>query len=633
MAKGGSSSLNTKKGKVREALRNPVDVLNSLQSKACSENYYYQRLYRNLYNPEFYLLAYSQIYAKEGNMTMGTDNKTIDGMGMERINELIESLRNHSYQPKPARRVYIEKKNGKKRPLGIPSFDDKLVQAVIKMILESIYEQTFSNLSHGFRPGRSCHTALQQIQGSFTGSKWFIEGDIKGFFDNINHEVLITILRKRIKDEYFIALMWKFLKAGYLENWTYHKTYSGTPQGSLISPILSNVYLNELDKYMEEYIENYQAGKRRTRSEEYRHWEYKLKYLRYKKYPVTKPEKWNGLTDDEKSGVVKDIKAIRSKMMELPYGEAQDEGYRRLAYTRYADDWVCGVIGNKEDAIAIKEDIKCFLSEKLKLELSEEKTLITNAKNKARFLGFDIFTSNSVNHSKDKNGHTRRTQHMKIKLYVPRECWQKKLMDHKALKINYHKGEGYQEVFEPIHRTYLISNDDLEIIMQYNSEIRGIYNYYRIADNVSVLGHFNYVMKFSMYKTFGAKYKLHISQVRKKFGFKDFGVQYYTKTGPKICYFYNEGFKKDAKIIKSPNVDSIPYTYSNSNPASLVKRLKANECEWCGKDNTTIEIHHVRRLKDLKGKARWERLMIGRKRKTLALCPECHDKLHAGKLD
>jgi group II intron reverse transcriptase/maturase len=318
MAKGGSLSINTKKRKVREALRNPIDVLNSLKTKACNESYHYERLYRNLYNEEFFLLAYQSIYPSEGNMTAGTDGKTIDGMGMDRIQKLIESMKKHNYQPNPARRTYIEKKNGKKRPLGIPSFDDKLVQEVIRMILESIYEPTFSNLSHGFRPNRSCHTALEQIQAKFTGTKWFIEGDIHGFFDNIEHAVLVSILRKRIKDEYFIAIIWKFLKAGYMEDWTFHNTYSGTPQGSIISPILSNIYLNEFDRYMETYIKQFESGKRRQRSEEYVSWEQKLKYLRYKKYSKGK---WANLTAEERKTANNSIRTIRSEMLKCDYSE------------------------------------------------------------------------------------------------------------------------------------------------------------------------------------------------------------------------------------------------------------------------------------------------------------------------
>ena len=216
-------------------MRNPKNVLESLTSKAANEDYHYKRLYRNLYNPEFFLLAYERIQAKPGNMTAGNDGNTIDGMSMKRIDSLIQKLKDFSYQPKPARRTYIPKANGKMRPLGIPAFDDKLVQEVVRMILESIYEPTFQNSSHGFRPKRSCHTALQYIKRNYTGVKWFVEGDIKGCFDNIDHHVLVRILRRRIKDEYFISLIWKFLKAGYMEDWVYHNTYSGTPQGSLIT--------------------------------------------------------------------------------------------------------------------------------------------------------------------------------------------------------------------------------------------------------------------------------------------------------------------------------------------------------------------------------------------------------------
>ena len=231
-------------------MRSPETVLENLTERSKEASYRFMRLYRNLYNPEFYLLAYQKIATSQGSMTAGADGNTLSGMSMARINRIIESLRDHSYQPQPVRRTYIAKKNGKMRPLGIPSTDDKLVQEVVRMLLEAIYEPAFSANSHGFRPNRSCHTCLGEVQRTFTGAKWIVEGDIKGCFDNIDHHILISIIRRRIADESFIELLWKFLRAGYLEDWTYNTTYSGAPQGSGVSPIMANIYLNELDVFM-----------------------------------------------------------------------------------------------------------------------------------------------------------------------------------------------------------------------------------------------------------------------------------------------------------------------------------------------------------------------------------------------
>lgn len=244
-------------------MRDPERVLNSLAQQSKISMYRFERLYRILFNKEIYYVAYQKLYAKEGNMTPGVDGKTIDDMSIFRIEQLIELLKSEQYQPVSSKRIYIPKKNGSKRPLGIPSFDDKLVQEVIRMILEAIYEDNFESCSHGFRPNRGCHTALSRIKDTFTGSKWFVEGDIKGFFDNIDHDILIRILEERISDNRFIRLIRKFLNAGYMEEWTFHRTYSGTPQGGIISPILANIYLDKFDKYMNEYIHNFNEGKKR----------------------------------------------------------------------------------------------------------------------------------------------------------------------------------------------------------------------------------------------------------------------------------------------------------------------------------------------------------------------------------
>ena len=572
-------------------------------------------------------MAYSNIYTKEGNMTKGIDGKTIDGMSIGRIQKIIDAIKDHSYKPYPARRQYIKKKNGKLRPLGMPSIDDKLVQEVTRMILENIYEDTFSNKSHGFRPHKSCHTALKQIQVSFTGVKWFIEGDIKAFFDNIDHHVLISILRNRIHDEYFIGLIWKFLKAGYMEDWKFHKTYSGTPQGSIISPILSNIYLNELDKYMEEYQKQLFLGTTRKENPEYRKIRKSLESLKSKHKKLQQT-----ITNEENEQYIQKIREAKKDMLKVRSFDEMDEGYKRLQYVRYADDFIIGIIGNKEDAIKVKTDIKTFLQTKLKLEMSEEKTLITNSKEKARFLSFDITTSRNNVPIRNKHGHAFRSHYGRIKLYIPKEKWVNKLLELKALEFH-SSGINKSEVWKPISRSHLKNLNPLEILKQYNAEIRGIYNYYRIANNATILHKFKYVMEYSMYKTLAEKYKSNISKIKRKFNINGkFGIVYDTKKKQKTMYFYDEGFKRCENYAVDES-DVKPITRKYNTLKSIIKRLKSGTCELCGSTNCEIQVHHVRKLKQLTGKSPWENVMIMINRKTLALCNRCHKKLHDETLD
>ena len=610
-------------------MRNPKNVLESLTSKAANEDYHYKRLYRNLYNPEFFLLAYERIQAKPGNMTAGNDGNTIDGMSMKRIDSLIQKLKDFSYQPKPARRTYIPKANGKMRPLGIPAFDDKLVQEVVRMILESIYEPTFQNSSHGFRPKRSCHTALQYIKRNYTGVKWFVEGDIKGCFDNIDHHVLVRILRRRIKDEYFISLIWKFLKAGYMEDWVYHNTYSGTPQGSLISPILANIYLNELDVFMAKYAESFNCGKGRKINPAYKK---PLDVRRGKKEWLKRNS--TKISEEKRQKVMAEIQELNNYLSIVPYSDPMDTEYKRVVYVRYADDFLIGVIGSKEDAKQVKIDVGEFIKEQLHLEMSPEKTLITHGNDFARFLGYLVTVSREQNRTRTKNGFTRRTYVGKVKLYVPKEKWLNRLLSYGALKISYDKAHGNKEVWEPVRRPGLIRLDDIEILNQYNAEVRGMYNYYRLANNATVLNAFVYVMKYSMYKTFAGKYRTSMRKIIRKYcRNKDFTVSYQTKSGTKSVVFYNQGVRRNDKVIATENPDIIGRTNENRRYTRLTDRLQGHVCEFCGAETEDIEIHHIRKLKDLSGRAEWERHMIARKRKTMALCHSCHVKLHNGKLD
>lgn len=597
-------------------MRSPKIILENLQKHSKEDNYKYSRLYRNLYNPEFYLQAYQNIYANKGAMTSGIDGMTLDGFGKDTVDNLILQIKNHTYQPNPVKRVYIPKKNGKKRPLGISSSADKLVQEVIRMILESIYEPTFSKRSHGFRHDKSCHTALQQIQSTFTGVKWFVEGDIKGYFDNIDHHILVNILRERIKDEAFIEIIWKFLKSGYMENWKYNVTYSGVAQGSGFSPILANIYLDKFDKYIEEYKTNFDIGKERIFNKEYG------KYQgRFQRYNEKCRENWSLMSELEKKYATKKLKALRNDVLSVPSKDQMDENYRRIQYTRYCDDFLIGIIGSKNDALRVKQDIKEFLDNKLKLELSDEKTLITSGKDKAKFLSYEITVCQDTNTRKTSKGQCRVFNGV-VKLYVPKEKWINKLKQYNMLKIINKKGQ--KEKWKPLERAELAFFKPNEIIMKYNEQIRGLYNYYKLANNVSVLNKYYYVAEYSMYKTLALKYRITMTKAKLKFTRNGiFSVPYETKTGTKYAVFYNNGFTKSNVPMKA-NEDIIPDYASLYKPKELYKRFKKQKCELCGKENVEVKVHQVASIKDLSNKSEWEILMKNRNRKTLIVCNECH---------
>lgn len=601
-------------------MRSPERVLNSLNEHSKDSSYKFERLYRILFNEELFYVAYQKIASNGGSTTKGSDGRSIDEMSLARIETLIASLKDESYQPHPSRRVHIPKKNGKTRPLGIPAFEDKLVQEVVRMILEAIYEGHFETTSHGFRPKRSCHTALLHIQKTFSGAKWFIEGDIKGFFDNIDHDVLVGILRERISDDRFIRLIRKFLKAGYVEDWTFHNTYSGMPQGGIVSPILANIYLDKLDKYVKEYIRHFDMGTKRRPGKE------SNDLANERKRTVRKLKKIKDGT--EKAALVARLKAIEQERAAFPSGDEMDGSYRRLKYIRYADDFILGVIGSKEDALRIKEDIKSFLSESLALELSEEKTLITHTGKSAKFLGYEITVTRNNHQRRDVQGRLRRTYGKRVRLNVSMATLRDKLLEYGAMEIKLRNGK---EIWKPKCRSGLIFNDDLEILDRYNRETVGFCNYYLIANNCVVLHNFRYIMEYSMYKTFAGKYRSTVRKINKKYRLnKLFTVKYEQKGVIKSRTFYKTSFKRRTTAFNG-SCDIKPYSIADVSRTNLTDRLKAEKCELCGATGKLI-MHHVRNLKDLKGKESWKRLMSARKRKTIALCPSCHRLRHLGKV-
>jgi group II intron reverse transcriptase/maturase len=280
-----------------------------------------KRVYRNMRQRGLFYKAYENLYSNTGATTSGSDPKdTIQGTSVTRINTIIQQLKDGAYKWKPASRKYVPKANGQQRPISMPGWSDKLVQEVIRLIMQAYYEPEFRESSHGFRPNRSCLTALKHIKETWTGTKWFIEGDIKGCFDNISHELILTLLGQRIQDNRFLKLVKDMLEAGYMEDWHYHQTHSGVPQGGVVSPILSNIVLHELDKWIEDtHMPQHTRGQQRSTSLKY-------KRLVMKRCRAKKQGQWQKYS------------RLGKMLRQIPSKNPHDSAYRRLRYTRFADD-------------------------------------------------------------------------------------------------------------------------------------------------------------------------------------------------------------------------------------------------------------------------------------------------------
>lgn len=573
-----------------------------------------QRVYRQLFNPKLYLTAYGKIYRNAGAMTPGVTNETVDGMSLDKINTIITAVRKERYQWKPAQRTYIPKKNGKKRPLGLPVWSDKLLAEVLRMILEAYYEPRFSEHSHGFRPGRGCHTALQEIYYQWAGTTWFIEGDISGCFDNLNHDLLISALREHIHDGRFIALIQQLLDAGYLEDWKFKRTLSGVPQGSVVSPVLSNILLDKLDTFVETVlIPRYTKGAVREKNKPYQRLVEKAHEL-------------------VKQGRGKEARRLRRQFQQLPSQNPRDPNFRRLRYCRYADDFLLSFVGPKSEAEEIKEQIRTFLHEELKLELSEAKTLITHAKSEAaRFLGYEVtLLQDNRKHTKRKHGTKCRSINGQIGLRVPRDVL--------VSKCNQYKRRG-----KAIHRVELVHESDYTIMTIYQSEFRGIANYYRLAYNLHTLQELKWTMEQSLTKTLALKHKQSAHHMRVKYK-ADLEVDGRLYKGLQVIV-PREGKKPlvatwgaiPLKWERKATIQDQPHQRVWTGRSDLEKRLCAQTCEQCGATSRTepIEVHHIRALKDLnrypgREKPVWVKLMATRHRKTLVLCRTCHMDIQYG---
>jgi group II intron reverse transcriptase/maturase len=566
-----------------------------------------ERVQHLLYHQELYLRAYAKLYPNKGALTPGSTAETADGMSVATIDRLIEDLRSRRFRWTPARRVMIRKANGKQRPLGVTSWRDKLLQEVIRSVLDAYYEPQFSDCSHGFRPGRGCHTALTEIQRTWTGTRWFIEGDIAQYFDTIDHNILIRILSEKIEDARFLRLIRELLGAGYLEGWRYHATMSGTPQGGVLSPLLSSIYLDQFDRFVEGVlIQAWNRGEQRRRNPA---------YARVAKC----------IHHGRRRGERAAVKAWRKQLRHLPSIDPHDPNYRRLRYMRYADDWLIGFCGTRAEAEGIKSTIGTWLRERLHLTLSDEKTLITHAsRGAARFLGYELVNQQS----NDRIAIGRRSLNGSIGLRVPRTV----IAD---------QCRRYTKAGRPFHRTQLLEENDFSIVARYQQEYRGVVQYYQLAVNVSALHTLHWVMRQSLLKTMARKHKTRMSAIRRKYA-----ATVETSEGKRLTCLAvrvdREGRKPlvarfgGISLIRHPGavLDDTPAVYRNRR-TELLTRLLANSCELCGSD-MDIQVHHIRRLRDLTDKGgrdrpSWVKRMAALQRKTLVVCQACHSAVHAGR--
>ena len=563
-----------------------------------------EQLYRQLFNKDLYFLAYGNIYSNKGSMTPGASEETADGMSEEKIEQIIGLMRQEKYRFSPARRVYIPKKNGKLRPLGMPTWSDKLVGEVVRLLLEAFYEPQFSDTSHGFRKFRGCHTALREINNTWTGTAWFVEGDISDCFGSLDHEILLGILAEKIRDNRFLRLIRNMLKAGYLEDWTYRDTLSGVPQGGTVSPILSNVYLDKLDKFVEqELIPQYTRGATRAANPAYRQADALLRRAR-------------------RRGDRAEARRLFLEMRALPSTDPMDPGYRRLKYIRYADDHILGFTGPKAEAEEIKARLAEFLRETLGLELNQQKTLITHARSqRARFLGYDI----TVQHSGTKISNGRRSANGKIALKVPPDVIRAQCA-------------RYRNHGKPWHRSRLQNLDDYDIIRVYGAEYRGVVNYYLLAKDAWRLRTLRWNAETSMLKTLAAKHQSTVSKMAARHKAKA-----ETGDGPRTCFEARRRRRGKPDLVarfggiilrqdrRAVITEPVPVRVRVPR-RELLARLRQRECELC-ETGTTVAVHQVAGIRELgkpkTGQPAWAALMAKMRRKTLIVCSPCHDWIHA----
>lgn len=559
----------------------------SIRSNSAADKIIDRDLHNLLSNTETLIYAYENIKSKPGNMTPGVSPETLDGISRDKLENLAAKLKSEQFVFSPSRKVQIPKASGGTRTLSVASPMDKIVQEAMRLILESIYEPLFKDSSHGFRPNRGCHTALKQVKQEFQPVQWVIEGDLTKFFDTISHQKLMSMIEKKIADRRFTNLIWKALKAGYFDFRKYKSNIIGTPQGSIVSPILANIFLHPFDEYMQKLKADFDQGARSTRSKESRFYEYHILKARQ--------------NNDKKR-----VRKLISERSRAPATDFGSDELKRLVYVRYADDWVIGIRGSKEETLSILNKVNEFLAT-IELKLNETKTKITSLNDDAiLFLGTKIFRANHTSFS--RIGPHRRLKRNKLGLRLEAPL---NRINEKLSQASFMKDGKSSPKFLWLH----LEHD--QIILLYNSVMRGYLNYYNFAHNYGRLASYTeYILKQSCAKLLAAKFSLGtMAKVYKKFG--------NALTGPKGKSLFKPSYKMTLKFLTSAS-PIIGGLYQEKSTATL-DNLKCSVCE----STYRVEMHHIRAMKDLNPKISYlDRQMVRNNRKRIALCRQCHMMKH-----
>lgn len=428
------------------------------------------------------VLAYETIKSNPGNMSPGVDEISLDGLDLKYLENTRKKLRKGEYQFPAARRVMIPKPGkDEKRPLTVASPRDKIVQKAMQQVMEIEYDKIFLPTSHGFRPNKGVHTALQHVEAKFQSVRYIIEADLSKAFDSIDHKKLLEILKRDIKCTRTLQLVKSALKAGYVKMGTLHDNLDkGTPQGSILSPLLCNIFLHELDLEMEKVMKEFNKGEKRSRSKEYQKLANRIKYMKKNGLDVTRPE---------------EFKSKKEALIKTP-SLRHDESYVRVQYVRYADDFIIGVEGSLKTTKAIMARVREFIQSGLGLKLNEAKIIVDFTKEPVKFLGYKLLAPNAQGIEKPVETYSTaggrlvsRRKKIRIRIAMDYVKVVRKLVNEGFAK---ERNDVKSNTAKKIRGTFqgnLINLDHADILTYYNSKIRGIYNYYNFFCNMDKVAH------------------------------------------------------------------------------------------------------------------------------------------------